>query len=55
MCASQVATATRHLPGVVALRIEPLDGLLIVRYDASMTDARTVTRAVQDEIDRVDR
>jgi hypothetical protein len=54
VCASQVATATRHLPGVLALRLEPLDGLVVVRYDPSVTSAQVVRAAVQDAIDRVE-
>lgn len=42
------------MPGVVSLRVVPLDGHLIVSYDPALTSAERLTAAIQDEIDRVD-
>lgn len=35
--------------------MEPLDGVLVVRYDPSVISAERVTLAIQDVIDHIDR
>ncbi len=47
-----MATSARAVPGVVALRMDPLDGVFVVSYDPSVTSAERVTSAIQDVIDR---
>jgi hypothetical protein len=39
----------------VSLRIAPLDGRLVVRYDPSVITAERVTAVIQDAIDHLDR
>lgn len=46
-------TGTKRIPGVVAVRMEALDGMLFVRFDRHLTDAPRVTAAVQAVIDSV--
>jgi hypothetical protein len=39
-------TATERIDGVVAVRLVPLDGQLVVRYDPGVTSADAVSAAV---------
>jgi hypothetical protein len=50
-----VAASAKKIPGIVSLRMEPLDGRLTVTYDPSIITAEGVTSAIQDVIDHLDR
>ncbi|HET8568927.1 MAG TPA: hypothetical protein VFM93_08080 [Candidatus Limnocylindria bacterium] len=46
-------TDARRIHGVISIRSEPETQRLVVRFDAARTDERSVTRAVQEAVDRV--
>lgn len=46
-------TGTSKIPGVLTVRIAPLDDLLVVGYDARVTDEGTLTEAIKAVIDSV--
>lgn len=46
-------TGTKQIPGVVSVRMAPLDDTLYVKYDTRVTDEATLTVAVQAVIDNV--
>jgi len=47
-------TGAKKIPGVVAVRMEPLDNVLYVRFDTRVTDEARVTAAVRTVIDNVE-
>ncbi len=50
-----MAASAKKIPGIVSLRMEPLDGRLVIRYDPAVITAERVTLAIQDVIDHLDR
>lgn len=50
-----MAASAKKVPGIVSLRMEPLEGRLTVTYDPSIITAERVTLAIQDVIDHLDR
>jgi len=50
-----VAAKAKDIPGIVSLRMQPLDGKLLVRYDPAVISADRVALAIQDVIDHLDR
>ena len=46
-------TGTKKIPGVVSVRMAPLDDTLYVKYDTRVTDEAKLSVAVQAVIDNV--
>jgi hypothetical protein len=46
-------TGTRKIPGVLTVRIEPLDNILTVTYDGRVTDEPSLLAAIRVVIDSV--
>jgi hypothetical protein len=50
-----LAASAKKVPGIVSLRLEPLDGKLTITFDPAVITSDGVTAKIQDLIDHLDR